>query len=94
MEKEAEAGEQGQLIETAPENAVDLDKKARQYHATVRKRLAIQEKEKTQKAELRILAEEAGLQPLENGDIEYNHEDVHILLKPPIEGKLTVTVDE
>lgn len=40
---------QGELLNTAPKNASALDKKARQYYATVRKRLAVQETEATEK---------------------------------------------
>ena len=89
-----EKNEQLPLIDTIPKNAELMDKKARRYYATVRKRLAIQEVEKTEKAELRDEVAKSGLQPLENGDLVYNHEGVDILLKPPKEGVLTVVVDD
>ena len=86
---------QGELIDTAPKNARPIDEKARQYYATVRKRLAVQEEEKYQKNELYELLDKSGLQKLENGDIVYNHEGVNIVLNPsPVRGKLTVRVDD
>jgi hypothetical protein len=87
-------GEQGKLIDTNPENLKPFMKKARQYRATVSERLAIQQSEAEQKAELRELVAAAGLQPLPNGDILFKYEDVTITLEAPKEGKLTVKVEE
>lgn len=94
MADEEKTGEQGTLIDTVPENAKEMDKKARTYFATVRNRLAVQDVEVNQKADLREEVAKSGLQPLDNGDLIYNHKGVEIVLKAPKEGKLTVVVND
>jgi len=84
--------DQPKLLDTDPENVKPLVKKARKYRATIANRLSIQQTEAEEKAELRELVADSGLKPLDNGNIEFHYEDVTIVVEPPKEGKLTVTV--
>lgn len=87
-------GEQGELIDTNPDNVKPMIKKAKKYRAVIAERLAIQQKEAELKTELREIVAVSGLTPTDNGSIVFTYEDVTITVEPPKEGKLTVVVKD
>jgi hypothetical protein len=87
-------GEQGELIDTNPENVKPFIAKARQYRETIAERLALQQTESEQKAQLRELVAASGLTPTDNGNIVFTYEDVTIIVEPSGPGKLTVKIKE
>ena len=87
-------GEQGELIDTAPDNVKPMIKKAKKYRAVIAERLEIQQKESELKAELREIVAASGLTPTDSGSIVFTYEDVTITVAPMQEGKLTVVVKD
>lgn len=91
--KEAESGEQLELIDVNPENAKPLIRAARKYRKTITQRLEIQHREAKELLDLRELIEASGLQPLASGKIAFEYDGVTVEHTPQ-DAKVKVTIEE
>lgn len=78
----------------APKNAKAMEKKAEKYHATIRERMGVADREAEEKEDLRQEVAKSGLKPMEDGNILYSHAGVTIKVEPDKPGKITVTIDD
>ena len=80
--KEETTGEQLDLIDVAPKNAIVIIDAARIYKKLMLVRLKASKKETEQKTEVLKLVREAKLQPLEGGKIRFKYDGVTISVTP------------
>lgn len=82
MPKKKKAGEQGQLIDTVPENFKELVEAGHLYKEYQAERMAALQKEIDQKKLILELMKKAGLQTLEGGKMKFEHDGLKISVTP------------
>jgi hypothetical protein len=93
MAEQVKANEQGQLIDTGPENAKEIIIAGRAYNKAKRARQAALADGVKYKQRIRDLVHAANLQRLDDGSIHLNLQGMEIIVTP-VDEKVTVKSDD
>ena len=80
-EEKAQAGEQLDLIDVAPENLKPIIKLSRQYKAAQRRRISALEEETTLKQKVLAAIKDTDIKPLEDGTIRFSNDGITVIVK-------------